>query len=87
MRARCAIEASSCPYDSVDTGLRGGNATLSIKASRHIAPAEMKNTACHEAICAMKLETGRANMMPSISPLITLPTTAPRTASGARCAA
>ena len=34
-----------------------------------------------------KLATGRASMMPSISPLITFPTTRPRAASGTRCAA
>ena len=35
----------------------------------------------------MKLETGRAIMIPTIRPLITLPTTRPRVASGARWAA
>jgi hypothetical protein len=35
----------------------------------------------------MKLETGRANMMPIMSPLDSMPTTRPRVASGARCAA
>ena len=35
----------------------------------------------------MKLETGRASMIPIMSPLDTIPTTRPRVASGARCAA
>ena len=35
----------------------------------------------------MKLDIGRDSRMPSISPPITLPTTRPREASGAKCAA
>jgi hypothetical protein len=49
--------------------------------------AEMKNTACQEAIWVTKLDAGRASMMPIITPLMTLPTTRPRSASGAICAA
>ena len=45
------------------------------------------NTARQEDCAAMKLETGRASMIPIMSPLDTMPTTRPRVASGARCAA
>ena len=49
--------------------------------------AEAANTARQEVCEATKLETGRAAMIPIIRPLITEPTTRPRVASGARCAA
>ena len=49
--------------------------------------AAKKYTAFQEAISAITLATGRASMMPSISPLITLPTTLPRMPSCAMCAA
>ncbi len=50
-------------------------------------PAEVANTKRQELSEARKLEAGRASMIPIISPLITEPTTRPRVASGARCAA
>ena len=49
--------------------------------------ADRANTACQPSRSSSRLETGRDSMMPSISPLMTLPTTRPRLASGARCAA
>ena len=52
-----------------------------------IATAEMKNTARHDVTAAIALAIGRDSKMPSNSPLITLPTTAPRLCSGARWAA
>lgn len=68
-------------------GLRLGSVVHSAAASTIISAAEMKNTACHDSAAVTKLDTGRASMMPSINPVETLPTTRPRMASGARCAA
>ena len=68
-------------------GARTGKARQRTTASAIIITAEAINTARHEDWAAMKLETGRASMIPIISPLDTIPTTRPRIASGARCAA
>ena len=47
-----------------------------------MAAAESAKTTRHVVCAAMKLETGRAAMMPIMSPLDTMPTTRPRVASG-----
>ena len=52
-----------------------------------VATAEAMNTTGQDVTCVMKLAIGRDSMMPSISPLVTVPTTRPRVASGARWAA
>ena len=66
---------------------RTGNARESTAASATIIAAEAMKTARQEIRAAMKLATGRASMIPIMSPLDTIPTTRPRVASGARCAA
>ncbi|MCY1368719.1 hypothetical protein D9M69_557190 [compost metagenome] len=87
VRANWTMDASNAPYRSCPAGLRSGSVQANTTARSSMAAAEIKNTICHDESWVMKLDTGRANMMPSIKPLITLPTTRPRTASGARCAA
>ena len=52
-----------------------------------VSIAEIQNTTCHEEIAVIRLAMGRASMMPSCSPLITVPTACPRDAAGAKCAA
>jgi len=50
-------------------------------------PADRKNSARQPRLAATKLENGRASMIPASSPPITVPTTRPRLACGARCEA
>ncbi|MNK89990.1 hypothetical protein D3C87_1100200 [compost metagenome] len=53
-----------------------------------MATAETAKMVCQPPVRpAIRLDTGRANMIPISSPLVTLPTTRPRIWSGARCAA
>jgi hypothetical protein len=70
-----------------DSSVRTGRVRDSTRPSATIRAAETPNTVRQEVCEAMKLATGRATMMPIIRPLITAPTTRPRMASGARCAA
>ena len=52
-----------------------------------MSTAAMTYTARQPAACAMRPENVRASRMPRMRPLMTLPTTRPRSASGARVAA
>ncbi|CAB5088865.1 hypothetical protein IST4116A_01362 [Burkholderia cenocepacia] len=85
--ARCHIEPSSLPYDSVDVGeLRGSRSTITT-ASATSAATDAANTARQPKYSATKPAAVRASRMPSSRPLITVPTAWPRSAGGAISAA
>jgi len=69
----------------VPAGRRCGSARASTASSATIASDDSANTLRQPSAAAIRLDTGRASMMPASSPAITLPTTLPRIASGARC--
>ncbi|MNI68423.1 hypothetical protein D3C73_1241190 [compost metagenome] len=81
VRIRVPKEAISLPYRTVGVGFRSGRTRDNSVARSMITIAEKAKTACHPNELAMKLATGRASMIPSRRPLITLPTTRPRCSS------
>jgi hypothetical protein len=85
--ARCHIEPSSLPYDSVDVGVLRGRRSTITAASTTSAATDAPNTARHPKYSATKPAAVRASRMPSSSPLITVPTAWPRSAGGAISAA
>ena len=82
-----ASEPISAPYPSCVVGTKRGSPRQVASPTSAMLAAATKNMARQPQCSATKPLTTRDNKMPSSSPVITVPTTLPRCASGARVAA